>query len=425
MKKIIKIWALAALLLSASFFSAGTVLADVKVNNAATANPVVTVGSASTSDATGGNATVINKQYTPIVPGFTQLPSVAGVRSENLTSAETDIFSAGISRQAIAYFEEKGGNLKDFKMACFASAGKTDFVTFDFSGRRVSGSALATGSREIDSRKAIEVMMFIAKEAMDMGGDLVQISAIRRIDIKSHSRGIGTGWNPLCLVGLSGGVSGGTSHEEEGQVVIKFTIWRTSQQTPPPVIEKGGCDISWLRADINDEWNFCGLCLNPCGNNQDHRKKLGDDYVMWYHCTGNILYLQLAISQYWVSLDDFNRGWEPDGKKLGKNELTRNLPSAQKLAMDTRENMFWCLLELGKSSAFYDGGMSSSDTDIRVQKLKRKLAKNKDWQNFSSNVNAQKGKGAAYWFGRQNEMTSGPSVITELHGYIFSKLGGS
>lgn len=271
--------------------------ANADANSTATA----TGGNAS---ATGGNSNAtLNYTERMQAPGFVPLQYASGARTEILASAEVDVFAAGISRQSVSFYEEKGGDLINIKMAYLGNAGKTDFVTFDFSGRRVSGMALATGSQEIDSRKAVGVMMFIAKEAMDMGGDFVQISATRRIDVKSNSRGVGVGWNPLCLLGISGGFSGGSTREEDGKVVIRFTIWKVTQ--PQVVAEKKPCDdcgdLSAVFTDLAMYQQKIAGCHFFCAENLKYRVKSAECNIELYACTRDHKYLRAAENDlYWA-----------------------------------------------------------------------------------------------------------------------------
>lgn len=414
------------------------------------------------SDATGGSATLnyTERQQFPVIPQYqpgmvnvqigsdTYGTSVAQFGNSDILGRDFRVWTMAKHRTKLSAMKKVEGSVSWDKMMDFIKAypniekefspiGESEVYLFDSINLAKNiglNEENFVGTIMYDTELSKEYFVpqeYLGEKASFDGSQLFGANVAVKLGefygghfiASGKSAGFGGIFSTILNCISSGGLSAGigSSGAKSSKVITTgavYGLFRVEKicpppVCPPPVVKKQPCeDLTWLQIIINDELSFCDLCKYPCGNNQDHRKKVGDAFVFRYRCTGNRLDLEESIKQYWISLDDFQRGWEPNGKI---KSLTRNSPPAQQIARDTSWNMFWCILELKKMGGVYTGG--------RPSKIDQRLAKDAKWSAFLQNLNGREGNEAAFWFGRQSGMTEGPSEISELRGNIFLKLG--
>lgn len=307
-----------------------------------TLNSVVDVGvvadggDASVNGVTAGATSTVNfKSY----PGYVGSQAVSGARTEALSAAEMDIFFEGVSTETVAYYADHGGKLKDFEIKWLRPADSpTTFVRFS-ERKPENGVYLGVLNKEMDA-DSYDINMSIAKASMEHGGNLVQVSILRRVDAKTSSRGIGTG-GLLCLVGVNAGINAGSTRETDGTIVFRFTIWKVTQTQVPQVVVIPApqpvhkSSLTELRLKITELREVVDHCPTPNWNNGRSRAELGYKHgLLGEQLTGDerVEALSESIANLDVAIADLTNGVENDGTK------TRDMAVAQRTIKICQKN---------------------------------------------------------------------------------------
>lgn len=282
-------------------FATGDKKISVSGENSINFAPAITNGANASASVNGVNASSsvgdinLKSEAAQPLPGFVGLPANAVMADVIFSEVETAAFENGITMENIEAVIDQRGNgdwgIEDEEINFLVIPSKQSAsakVYFEFANfkKNTGAIALANGKITINKDNASIVMLSLARKALALGANRIQIAGFKKSEIKTKSRGVGIGGGLLCFVGINIGASGGSVRQEVFETAAYFTMWRDSEIISPPVVEPcDDCgDLSEVFADLAMWQKKISGCDILCANNLSYRVPSAECNIELYAC---------------------------------------------------------------------------------------------------------------------------------------------